>query len=146
MHASDTLFHSFLESMDTVWFMRGGARIFRSQKKGIAPLVEYLDTFGISEGNETVIFDRVVGNAAALLMKLAGCTEVRAPLASAHAVKTLEALDIGGQFQTVVPYIINRQGTGMCPFEELSIGKSPEDFYPLAQRTLKSFNEGDTIP
>ncbi len=134
----NALFESFLKSVDTVRFLRDCERIFQSRKKGIAPLVEYLDLFGVSGGDEIIIFDRVVGNAAALLMKLAGCGEVHAPLASDHAVKTLDEFGVRWNFQIVVPQIINRQGTGMCPFERLSIGKSPEQFYPLAQNTLKS--------
>jgi len=145
MQETDALYRSFLDSTDTVWFMRGGSQIFRSQLRGIAPLLDYLDRFGPSDGQDIVIFDRVVGNAAALLMKLAGCGEVRAPLASGHAVATLEELGIDHHFQQVVPHIVNRQGSGMCPFEKLSLGTTAAEFYPLAQSTLKRLNEGNTI-
>jgi len=33
----------------------------------------------------------------------------------------------------------------MCPFERLSIGKSPADFYKLAQNKLKSLNGQDNF-
>ncbi|MBN2568972.1 MAG: DUF1893 domain-containing protein [Deltaproteobacteria bacterium] len=119
--------------------------IFQSQKKGIAPLLEYLSLSRTSEREEIIALDRIVGNAAALLMKVAGCCEVHAVVASKYAVRTLEALGIPGSFQKVVPKIINRLGTGMCPFELLSLGKSPQDFYILAQSKQKSLNERNNI-
>ncbi len=145
MKGRNTLFESFLQSDDTVWFLRGEERVFQSQKKGIAPLLEYLDLFDTHDEGEVIVFDRVVGNAAALLVKLAQCREVYAALASEPAVETLNGFDIPGRFQKIVPHIINRKGTGMCPFERLSIGKSPADFYKLAQNKLKSLNGQDNF-
>ncbi len=145
MKGRNALYESFIQSEDTVWFLRDGERVFRSQKKGIAPLLEYLELFDIHDEGELIVFDRVVGNAAALLMKLARCKEVYAALASELAVETLKGFDIPGSFQKIVPHIINRKGTGMCPFERLSIGKSPADFYNLAKNKQKSLNGQDNF-
>jgi len=145
MKPANPLFDSFLKSDDNLRLLRKGVVIFQSQKKGIAPLLEYLNLAGTSEEDEIIAFDRVVGNAAALLMKVAGCCEVHAVLASEYAVKTLATLGIPGSFQKVVPQIINRLGTGMCPFELLSLGKSPQDFYILAQNRQKNLNEQNNI-
>lgn len=145
MNPANPLFDSFLKSDDTLRLLRNGVVIFQSQKKGIAPLLEYLNLAGTSEEEAIIAFDRVVGNAAALLMKVAGCFEVHAVLASEHAVKTLANLDIPASFQKVVPQIMNRLGTGMCPFELLSLGKSPQDFHILAQIKQKSLNERNNI-
>jgi len=145
MKGRNTLYESFLQSEATVWFLRDGKRVFQSQKKGIAPLLEYLDLFDTHDEGEVIVFDRVVGNAAALLMKLAQCREVYAALASELAVETLKEFGIPGSFQKIVPHIMNRKGTGMCPFERLSIGKSPADFYNLAKNKQKNLDGQDNF-
>ena len=145
MNPANPLFDSFLKSDDTLRLLRNGVVIFQSQKKGIAPLLEYLSLSRTSERDEIIACDRLVGNAAALLMKVAGCCEVHAVMASEYAVKTLAALGIPAYFQKVVPQITNRLGTGMCPFELLSLGKSPQDFYILAQNKHESLNERNNI-
>lgn len=42
MDLSKKLFHVFLESDDTLWISRDNSIIYRSEKKGIAPLVDYI--------------------------------------------------------------------------------------------------------
>ena len=82
--------------------------------------------------------DRVVGNAAALLLKEASCSEVYGLIGSRLAAQTLEELCISHSFLKTVPYIVNRYGNDMCPFEKASLGKSPAEFYELAKERLTS--------
>ena len=127
-NSNDGLFNSFLNSEETIWVCREEQVIFQSQKKGIAPLIEYIHQHG-SSADEVTVFDRVVGNAAALLLKTACCKMIYSAVGSEIALKTLEKLSIPCFFIKVVPYIINRKGDGMCPFEKASIGKSPDEFF-----------------
>jgi len=122
------LFGEFLVSNDKLRVYSGDRLIFTSSRDGLLSLLEYIDKFSSYERDVTV-FDRVVGNAAALLLKRIFCGEVYSPLASELAVKTLRRFGIDYHFTEIVPYIRGQGQEGMCPMEKLSLGKSPEEFY-----------------
>jgi len=122
------LFDEFLASNDKLRVYGGDRLIFVSSRDGLLSLIEYMASFSSLEKDVTV-FDRVVGNAAALLLKRISCSEVYSPLASELAVKTLRRFGIGYHFTEIVPYIRSRGQEDMCPMEKLSLGKSPEEFY-----------------
>jgi len=135
--ADDRLFQKFLETEDTVQIYLAGKLHFRSTQTGIKPLLTYIQEFApCPEG--AVAFDRVVGNAAALLLRKASCAEVYSPIGSQLAAKTLEEFGISYSFLKTIPYIVNRHGDDMCPFEKASLGKSPAEFYEIAKEKLAS--------
>jgi hypothetical protein len=122
------LFSAFLSSDDTLRIYQDETLIWVSEKDRLLPLMEYLAE--TSSGQQPVtIFDKIMGNAAALLAIKANCREVYSPLGSDIAVKTLEKYNIEYRLTEIVPYIIREDGKGMCPMEKLSIGKEPEEFY-----------------
>jgi len=122
------LFHYFLASKDNLRAYHGAELVFSSKGDGLAPLVDYVIKFAPATG-EVLVFDRVVGNASALLLKLARCTEVWSSLGSEQAARTLASFGIRYHFVSEVPYILNRQSSDICPFEKLSMGKTPDEFY-----------------
>jgi hypothetical protein len=122
------LFESFLKSDDTLWVLKANTPIFQSKKEGIESLLDYIGKFSPCNDDVTV-FDRVVGNAAALLLERIRCKKIYSSIGSGYALETLNNQGIPSYFVKVVPYILNRKKDGMCPFEQLSIGKSPEEFY-----------------
>ena len=137
MVTNNHLFKKFVESKDNLWVYVDGNLRFRSTESGIAPLISYIEEFSpCPEG--AIVFDRIVGKAAALLLNKASCQKVYSPFASELAIETLERLGIDYSFTTVVPYISNRTGDGMCPFEKASIGKSPDEFYQFVVETFKT--------
>ena len=137
MTINDRLLQKFLKTEDTVHIYLAGKLHFRSTQTGIKPLLTYIQEFSpCPEG--AVAFDRVVGNAAALLFKKASCAEVYSPIGSQLAAKTLEGFGISYSFLKTIPYIVNRQGDDLCPFEKASLGKSPDEFYEIAREKLKS--------
>jgi hypothetical protein len=140
-----SVFESFLSSADTLWIMSQGDVIFRSQRKGIAPLICYLEQASLAD--EVTVFDKVTGNAAALLLKKANGRELFSSLGSRLAAETLRGFGIEAHFTHIVPYIINRSGNGMCPFEKLSLGKTPGEFYEnLEQHPLFADIFHESVP
>ncbi len=135
MTAENQPFKRFLESGDTVWICQEGALLFRSKEKGLSPLLTYLDRFTPSSGGVTS-YDRTVGNAAALLLRQASCTQVYSLIGSQLAAQTLREFGISYSFLTTVPRILNRSGNDICPFEKASVGKSPAEFYELIREKL----------
>jgi hypothetical protein len=117
-----------VDSSDTFRVYHQGKLIFKSKKERLSPLLEYIDRF-VPQVKDVVIFDRIVGNAAALLLKKAFCLEIYSPLGSEFAIQTLSEQGIKYHFSKTVPYILNQAGDDICPMEKLSLGKSSEEFF-----------------
>lgn len=128
-----SLFNDFLTSANTLRVYDGDRLLFTSSKDGLQPLLEYVDGI-VPYQDEIRIFDKIMGNAAALLSVKADGKKVYSPLGSELAIKTLSDYSVEYHFTEIVPYIQNREGQGMCPMEELSINKSPEEFYEVVRR------------
>ncbi len=124
----DRLFARFVNSSDTFRVYHEGKIIFKSRGERLSPLLDYIDGF-VPQVKDVVIFDRIVGNAAALLLKKAFCLEIYSPLGSEFAARTLSEQGIKYHFSKTVPYILNQAGDDICPMEKLSLGKNPEEFF-----------------
>jgi hypothetical protein len=127
-------FQVFLAGNDTLRIYRGRELVFSSQKDRLLPLMEYI----AQENGKTpvLIYDRVMGNAAALLSVKVGAARVFSPLGSELAVKTLKKYGIKYHLDKVVPFIMREDGRALCPMEQLSIGKSPDEFYKIMKDRL----------
>jgi hypothetical protein len=130
------LFNKFLISGDTLQVYRDNKLLFSSNKDRVLPLLEYIDRFPLYH-QQVVIFDKIMGNAAALLSVKASCQGVYSPLGSQLAVRTLDKYGIKYQLTEIVPYIQKPNGEDMCPMEKLSINKKPEEFYQVIKDIIK---------
>lgn len=131
------LFSAFLASDDTLRIYRDDTLIFSSEKDRLLPLMEYIADYGAGE-QPVAIFDRIMGNAAALLAVKVNCSEVYSPLGSELGIKTLERFGIEYHLSEIVPYILRPDGKGMCPMERLSMGKEPDEFYREMQARIEA--------
>ena len=130
-----SLFDEFLVSSDTLRVYKDDALLFSSSKDRLLPLLEYIDR-AAPYHQQVVIFDKVMGNAAALLSVKVSCQEVYSPLGSQLAVKTLDKYGIKYHITEVVPYIQKPNEEDMCPMEKLSINKAPEEFYEVIRNII----------
>lgn len=92
-----------------------GEQIYTSEKRGVAPLLELLNTGTDVQGFSAA--DRIVGKAAALLYCLLGVKEVYADVMSALAEEALHSHGILCECGARVLRIKNRTGEGLCPME-----------------------------
>ena len=92
-----------------------GETVYQSEKKGIAPMMGFLDD-GINLCGFCAA-DRIVGRAAAFLFILAGVRSLYAEVLSESALRVLNEHGISVSYGTLTPYIINRKGDGPCPME-----------------------------
>lgn len=92
-----------------------GEERYTTRERGVKPLLNWLDD-GIDLKNASAA-DRVVGRGAAFLYCLLGVKEVHARVMSRPAAEVLTAQGIAATADTFVDGIINRKGTGPCPFE-----------------------------
>ena len=130
------LFDEFLLSGDTLQVHQDDRLLFSSNKDGLLPLLEYLHSFAIHP-RLVVVFDKIMGNAAALLSVKANCQEVYSPLGSQLAARTLDKYGVKYHLSKIMPYIQKPDGEDMCPMEKLSIDKEPEEFYEAIKNILK---------
>ena len=84
-------------------------------ERGVKPLLSWLDA-GL-DARDFSAADRVVGRATAFLYCLLGVRAVYARVMSRPAMEVLENNGICTQTDQLVDGIINRRGTGPCPFE-----------------------------
>ena len=92
-----------------------GEVCYTSEKRGIAPMMDFLDAGYAMEGSS--VADRIVGRAAAMLFVLAGIAFVYAEVMSEGALLFLQAHGVASSFGTLTPFIVNRRGDGPCPLE-----------------------------
>ena len=85
----------------------------------------------------SVIADKVVGKAAALLAVLGEVQAVFGRVMSEGAVSIFEKHQIPYKFETLVPYIENRTKDGMCPMEEtVQLVENPEEAFEALEKTI----------
>lgn len=85
----------------------------------------------------SVIADKVVGKAAALLAVLGEVQAVFGRVMSEGAVSIFEKHQIPYQFEILVPYIKNRTKDGMCPMEEtVQLVENPEEAFEALEKTI----------
>jgi len=89
---------------------------YTTHERGVKPLLTWLDDH--ADLKDASAADRVVGRGAAFLYCLLGVKEVHARVMSHPAADVLTAHGIGAYADTLTEGIINRKGTGPCPFEE----------------------------
>lgn len=87
-----------------------------SQKRGVKPLLEFLESG--SDLSHFVAADRVVGAGAAHIYVLLGIKHIWANVISNSAKDILKANGIQMLFNKEVSHIINRTGDGVCPIEQ----------------------------
>ena len=129
------LYEEFLAGGDSLQVYQGDKLVFASEADGLLPLVEYLENCAAGY-RRVVMFDKIMGNAAALLSVKADCCEVFNPLGSQLAVKTLERYGIAYHIDEIVPYIQRPGQEEMCPMEKLSLDKDPEEFYEAVRKVM----------
>lgn len=126
---------------------RGVARsqdgqLIRFTRRGVADLFS-LVTEDPSFLDGASVADRVIGRGAALLLVLGRVAHVYARVISTGALGVLRDAGVDVSYGTLVPHIINRAGTGVCPVEQLTAGTdSPEEAYAL----IKQFIEEHAAP
>ncbi len=84
--------------------------------RGVSDLFRLLEEDSVLLRGASVA-DKVVGKAAASLIALAKIKEIYADVISQPAFDLLKNNGINVMYEKVVPHIINRAGTGLCPLE-----------------------------
>jgi len=109
--------------------MADGKTVFSSNKDGMVPLLEAIDKIGASRlSGSVVVVDKIVGKAAALLICVFKAQKVYTKMMSVKAIKMLDDNSIEYSAGKIIPEILNKTGTDICPFEKaVSETDDPEE-------------------
>ena len=111
-----------LEKKDhTLVVVKSGEVLFTSKEKGIKPIYKLAKEMK-DESQGASIADRVIGRGAALLYTYIGLWEVYGKLISKEAMEILNEENIKYSFDKECDHIKNRDKSGLCPIEKLSLG------------------------
>ena len=113
-----------------------GDKILTSDKKGITPMVEFIDS-GINLKGYSVA-DLIVGKAVAMLYVKAEIVAVYAKTISKPAIQVLKNNHISFYYDILTDKIINRKGNDLCPMEKVVLDIDNVDTaYHLIKNKLK---------
>ena len=112
-------------------------KIWKEKKgPGIKPILEIIDEMR-DELSEYVIGDRILGRASSFLCRYGKVKAVYSPQATKTAIAILIIGGIPCQVDEMIPFIKNRDGTGMCPFEDLlSDVEKPDEAYKILKERI----------
>ncbi len=116
--------------------IKHGKILNKKKGEGIKPILELINERGEKIKN-TVIGDRILGRASAFLCRYAKVSGVYSPQATKTAIAILLLGGIPCQVDELVPYIKNRNGDGLCPFEDLLKDvEKPDGAYKLLKEKI----------
>jgi len=99
-------------------------------------MLEAIEELG-EDINESVIGDKILGKASALLCRYAKASGVYSPQGTKTAIALLIMGGIPCQIDQMIPFIQNKNGDDICPFEKiLKNVESPDKAYIILKDKL----------
>lgn len=98
---------------------KDGKIVFESDSQGVKPHIEALEKLGRESLKESIMLDKIVGRAAALLILYSRASKVYTLLVSSGARSLLESHKIGLVYREETPFIKMKDGIFLCPFERM---------------------------
>lgn len=103
---------------------------------GIRPILETIEEMG-EDIHGSIIGDRILGRASALLCRYAKAQGVYSPQGTKTGIALLIMGGVPCQVDELIPFIKNRANDGLCPFEKmLKDVTSPEEAYKILKEKV----------
>jgi hypothetical protein len=119
--------------------LKNDREIYSSAESGIAGLLNAMERIGATSLKDSVIVDKVVGKAAALIMTCFAAREVHARIMSVAATSVLQKHSTTFSYLQLVDEIMDRSGLGICKFEKLvSEVEDPKEALDVLKRAQPS--------
>jgi hypothetical protein len=116
--------------------VKDGNILTKKQGDGIRPILEAIDELR-EDMQGSIVGDRILGKASALLCVYSKVKGVYSPQATKTAIAVLIRAGIPGQTDEIIPYIKNRYGDDVCPFEKMLLDvDAPEEAFEILKKTL----------
>ena len=126
----------------TLVVQKNGVTVHKDFGRGVGPALRVFDAQPeLLKG--ALVCDTIVGKAAAAIYILGGASCVYAETMSVAAADFLIANGVDCACETKTEKLLNRQGTGLCPFEQAVLElERPEDCLPVIRATLARLMAG----
>lgn len=119
--------------------VRENVIVFASREEGMKPLMEAIHQVGLPTLTNSIVLDKIVGKAAALLISYFQAQEVHCIVLSIGGQTVLDTHQIPYTTEQLTPEIMNRMGTGLCPFEQaVRDVEDPQEGYLRVRATLQA--------
>jgi hypothetical protein len=116
-----------------------GKAIFSSREDGIKPLIDAIDTLGSDRLKNSIVIDKIIGKASALLICYFGAKKASAKVMSKMGASVLDRHGIEYFAELITDEIRNRTNTDICPFEKAVLKtSSPDKAYELIKSSLRN--------
>jgi len=137
--------NGYLEELDktgnSLMIYSHGQLIFQSTSKGIRPHLEAIETHGESLRG-TLMVDKIVGRAAALLILYSGAAEAHAQVISRPGKQVLDLHSLPTSYVELTDHIKMEDGSIYCPFERMVQGVTdPGEAYTAIVAKMDSLTE-----
>lgn len=120
----------------SIVIIKKGDVITKKQGEGIRPILETIEELG-ENMKDTIVGDRILGKASALLCVYSGVSGVYSPQATKTAIAILIKAGIPGQADKLISHIKNRNGDDVCPFEKMLANiDSAEEAYKVLKKKV----------
>ena len=117
-----------------------GEKVSLYHQRGVKDLLYLLKTSPETLAG-AMVADKVIGKGAAALMILGGVVAVHGDVVSEPAAGLLAQAGIPLNYGKLVPNIINRAGTGICPVETLCMEcRTAADCLPLIEQFISKIH------
>jgi hypothetical protein len=137
--------NSYLEELDktgnSLMIYRGSRLIFQSASKGIRPHLEAIETHGEAL-HGTLMVDKIVGRAAALLILYSEAAEAHTQVLSRPGKQVLDMHGLPTIYVELTDHIKLKDGSIYCPFERMVQGVTdPGEAYAAIVEKMDSLTE-----
>ena len=125
---------------NSIIVVKNGKILLTKKGEGVRPLLEAIEELR-DRMIGTIVGDRILGKASALLLRYSKVSGVYAPQATKTAVAVLIIGGIPVQIDELIPFIQNKAKDGLCPFERMLEGvESPETAYIILKENVLKKN------
>jgi hypothetical protein len=103
---------------------------------GVKPFLELIEDMG-EDIHGTVVGDRILGKASAMLCRYSKVKGVYSPQGTKTGIALLIMGGVPCQVDQLIPFIKNRDGSDMCPFEKMLEGvDTPKEAYKVLKEKI----------
>lgn len=113
--------NNYLKKLDegsNLIIIKNRKTIFSSDKNGMFPLLEAIENVGLPKLANSIVVDKMVGKAAALIFCYFKAKKVYTKIISLKGKAVLEKFNIKYFSEKIIPDILNKTETDVCPFEK----------------------------
>jgi len=107
--------------------IKDGEIVYCSKDRGLKPLIFCLRNYK-AQMQGAVVFDKIVGRAAALFLICGKVKKIFSLTISQGALNVLKENGVGMEYKKKVENILNKNSSDVCLMEKLSQGKTADEF------------------